>query len=206
MARVLTKRGLAQIEAGNKTVEECLASNEFSVEQTPDMKVRTITLPSLVEGEGAPPAAETKETDEAASELTVADLSAQLAAANTSLQEATEKLTSLTDASAKLQADLDQANAALAAAQAEVAALKPVAVTGVRSLQIKLGRATNATSAMSVKELTDQHTELSAQVVKAFPTAPVSVADNVDQRETKKVAAPPEHVVSAFSMKKNRGK
>lgn len=205
MARILTRRGLAQIQAGNKTMEECLASDEFSVEQTSDMKVSTVELPSLVEGDGGtPPAAKT--TNDKPESLSVADLTEQLSTANTALQEATDKLTAQTEAVAKLTAELEAAQSNLAAAQAEVAALKPVAVTGVRSLQIKLGRATNATASMSVKELTEQHTELCAQVVKAFPTAPVSVADNVDNKEVKQAAAPPEHVVSAFSMRKNRNK
>lgn len=200
--RILTKRGLAQMQAGNKTHEECLAdtTGEFSVEQTPDMKVSSVAIPSLVEGDaasGSPAAAPTEPA------LTVADLTTQLSAANETLVAATANVETLTADNAKLTADLTKAQGELTAAQAEVAVLKPAAVTGVRSLQIKLGRATSATSAMSIKELSEAHTTLSAEVGKTFPTAQVAVADLEDNKESTPVA-PSLAMVSAFSLKRNR--
>lgn len=197
--RILTKRGLAQFQAGNKTMEECMASDEFSVEQTADMKVSTVAIPSLVEGEAAAHPAASPDKDKA---LSVADLTAQLTAANTALTTATASLETVTAEHAKLTTDLAKAQGDLTAAQAEVAVLKPVAVTGVRSLQIKLGRALG-TSALSVKEIGDTHTTLSAESLKAFPRGQVSVAETENDKDPKP-AAPDLQLVSAFSLKRGK--
>lgn len=204
--RVLTKRGYAQLQAGNYTLEQLLADPKFSVEKTEGMKLTTLNIQAEIpaasseaandDDGGDPPEGselnsgeqETGEQSREAPSLEV--IQVELQEQKDLVSDLTAKLEAAQASATTMESTLAERDQTITDMKADIDKVRPVLESACKGLQMRVtGRETDL-STVSLSGLVETHSRLSEQFNKVFPGGQVAVVDDDGEQETSAQVSP----------------